>query len=190
MHPGVVVRDLKPEDFWQAIDLYYGYYKEVEEDPERLGREVGLTLEERPPSLADEFAWFSETLKALERGDAVFKVAEAGGRLVGTCEIRRNRRRGFGHLGVLGIAVAREWRGRGVGRALLEAALADACGRRLFDLVVLEVMAVNERAVKLYERLGFARYGYLPGGAKVRGRAFDVVYMYRECNRPHAARGI
>ncbi|MGC8974034.1 MAG: hypothetical protein ACP5KY_07515 [Thermoproteus sp.] len=94
----MAVRDLKPEDFRQVIDLY-GYYREVDEDPKRLGREVGLALEKKPPSLADEFARFSEILKALERGDAVFKVAEAGGKLVGTCDIRRNRRRGFSHLG-------------------------------------------------------------------------------------------
>ncbi|MCU7787283.1 GNAT family N-acetyltransferase [Pyrobaculum sp. 3827-6] len=178
---GVVVRDLEPGDFWQVVELYYGFYREVDGDPARLGVEVGLTLEERPPSIADEFAWFAEKLRALERGDAVFKVAEVGERLVGTCEIARSRRRGFSHVGVLGIAVAREWRGRGVGRALAEAAIRDACGRRLFELIVLEVMDVNERAVRLYEKLGFVKYGYLPKGARLRGRYFNIVYMYKEC---------
>lgn len=51
------------------------------------------------------------------------------------CEIARSRRRGFNHVGVLGIAVAREWRGRGVSGALAEAAIRDACGRWLFELI-------------------------------------------------------
>ncbi|CCC81855.1 Acetyltransferase, GNAT family [Thermoproteus tenax Kra 1] len=178
----MAVRDLEPRDFWQVVELYYGYYREVDEDPTRLGVEVGLALEERSPSIADEFAWFAEKLRAVERGDAVFKVAEIGERLVGTCEIARSRRRGFNHVGVLGIAVAREWRGRGVGRALAEAAIRDACGRRLFELIVLEVMDVNERAIRLYEKLGFVKYGYLPKGAKLRGRYFNIVYMYKECS--------
>lgn len=54
-----------------------------------------------------------------------------------------------------GICVAREWRGRGVGSALVEALIAEARWRG-YPSVRLEVIDANVRARALYERLGFA----------------------------------
>jgi ribosomal protein S18 acetylase RimI-like enzyme len=52
------------------------------------------------------------------------------------------------------LAVAPQFRGRGVGKALLEAVAADArqlgCGK-----VTLEVRADNAKAIELYRRVGF-----------------------------------
>jgi ribosomal protein S18 acetylase RimI-like enzyme len=52
------------------------------------------------------------------------------------------------------LAVAPQFRGRGIGKALLEAVAADAralgCGK-----VTLEVRADNARAIDLYRRVGF-----------------------------------
>lgn len=66
---------------------------------------------------------------------------------------------------VITIAVDRKWRGKGVGRALLRAALEDLTmtpARRLF----LEVAADNNPALRLYRTEGFAevgrRAGYYP----------------------------
>jgi ribosomal-protein-alanine N-acetyltransferase len=61
------------------------------------------------------------------------------------------------------IAVRREAQGRGIGRALLEALLAEA-DRRAVDRVLLEVAADNVAAQKLYAEYGFeaiaVRRGY------------------------------
>ncbi len=62
---------------------------------------------------------------------------------------------------LLSIGVAPEWRGRGVGAALLEAAMArcrELGARRMF----LEVDVDNRAAQKLYERFGFTRVGLRP----------------------------
>lgn len=59
---------------------------------------------------------------------------------------------------LLSIAVAPKWRRRGVGRALMDAALADLLhspARHLF----LEVDRTNQSAIALYRRLGFADVG-------------------------------
>ena len=61
-----------------------------------------------------------------------------------TCELRKMYLRG-------------EFRGRGLGRRLLDDALAEA--RRLgFARVVLETASVLKEAIALYERYGFAPY--------------------------------
>ena len=60
-------------------------------------------------------------------------------------------------LNVHDIAVLPEWRGRGVGQALLAAAEVEAQCRGCCKLT-LEVLTGNARAVAIYERFGFASY--------------------------------
>jgi ribosomal protein S18 acetylase RimI-like enzyme len=57
-------------------------------------------------------------------------------------------------VGRLGMGLLADYRARGIGRALLEATLDDAFARG-FERVALEVFAGNERAVRLYEKVGF-----------------------------------
>ncbi|HEX4720186.1 MAG TPA: GNAT family N-acetyltransferase [Thermoleophilaceae bacterium] len=67
---------------------------------------------------------------------------------------------------VTGLAVDPEFEGRGAGRALMEALIDEARardGRRL----TLRVFRPNERAQRLYERLGFELEGVLRGEFRV-----------------------
>ena len=54
-----------------------------------------------------------------------------------------------------GICVAREWRGRGIGSALVDALVSEARWRG-YNTVRLDVIDANVRARALYERMGFA----------------------------------
>jgi [ribosomal protein S18]-alanine N-acetyltransferase len=56
------------------------------------------------------------------------------------------------------IAVAPRSQGRGLGRAMLDALLAEA-RRRGCTQVFLEVLETNEAAISLYEKFGFERQG-------------------------------
>ena len=62
---------------------------------------------------------------------------------------------GFGELGML---VAAEWRGRGVGTALVAAAIEWARARGLHKLT-LDVFPHNEAAIALYRKFGFVEEG-------------------------------
>lgn len=68
---------------------------------------------------------------------------------------------GAGQGDIQTIAVVEAARGRGVGRALMEALLAEA-GRRGADEVFLEVRADNQPAQRLYASLGFERIAVRP----------------------------
>ena len=61
------------------------------------------------------------------------------------------------------IAVARQYQGRSVARALLEATV-KACRKRKVSSLFLEVRSSNQRAIELYNRYGFEqisiRHGY------------------------------
>jgi putative acetyltransferase len=81
-------------------------------------------------------------------------VAVAGAAIVGSLHVEQSR---FG-FGELGMAVAREWRGRGVGSALLAAAIEWARERDLHKLS-LSVFPHNAAAIALYRKFGFVEEG-------------------------------
>ncbi len=59
------------------------------------------------------------------------------------------------------MGVLPAWRRRGIGRALLDAVVAEA-GARGIASIVLEVAADNEAARRLYAALGFVQVGRRP----------------------------
>jgi ribosomal protein S18 acetylase RimI-like enzyme len=81
-------------------------------------------------------------------------VAVADAELIGSLHVERSR---FG-VGELGMTVAREWRGRGVGSALLAAAIEQAREQGLHKLS-LSVFPHNAAALALYRKVGFVEEG-------------------------------
>jgi RimJ/RimL family protein N-acetyltransferase len=81
-------------------------------------------------------------------------VAVADSEIVGSLHLGLSRH-GFGEIG---MAVAREWRGRGVGSALLAASIEWARELGLHKLS-LGVFAHNAAAIALYRKFGFVEEG-------------------------------
>jgi ribosomal protein S18 acetylase RimI-like enzyme len=73
--------------------------------------------------------------------------------------------------------VASEYARRGIGRALLDALLADAYASQL-ELLVLTVTHGNDGAQGLYLDVGFKSFGIEPGAIKVQNQNFDKNHMY------------
>jgi len=92
------------------------------------------------------------------------------GRLVGAVSCERDARTKVRHIGhIIGMMVRAETRGLGIGRALLEACIAQARAADGLAMLTLTVTAGNAAAVRLYERAGFVRYGRLPRAILVDG---------------------
>jgi RimJ/RimL family protein N-acetyltransferase len=103
-------------------------------------------------------------------------VALKGGEVIGWCDIRRQALPAFAHRGSVGMGVVAEWRGRGIGLRLLDAAINDAFRRGLVR-VELEVRADNSRAIALYEKIGFVREGIARNAFSIDGQYFDAIAM-------------
>jgi RimJ/RimL family protein N-acetyltransferase len=130
----------------------------------RERRYLGFT--EGPPLPVSQ-----EFVRNVLAGGGVHIVAiDSAGKVVGWCDIVRDSREGFRHGGQLGIGLLPEFRGRGLGRTLARTAL-DAGWERGLERVALLVFASNERAISLYQRLGFAHEG-----VRRRARKLDGVY--------------
>lgn len=107
-------------------------------------------------------------------------VAELDGRLVGYIRLGHPTELvSNAHVRqIQGLVVAAQARGRGVGRALLDAAMDEA--RRQGALrITLRVLGHNAPARKLYETAGFAVEGVQPGEFFLAGKYVDDVLMGR-----------
>jgi RimJ/RimL family protein N-acetyltransferase len=93
---------------------------------------------------------------SIRRDDAEMFVADDNGRIVGELGIEVA---GYG-VADFGMMVAADGRGRGVGSALLQAAIEWARGHGAHK-VALQVWPHNEAAIALYRKFGFEEEGHL-----------------------------
>jgi len=130
------------------------------------------TLETRPVSAAERRAWLAG------RGPRhPVLVAEAGGEAVGWASLNRfNPRAAYDHVADFSIYVARRWRGRGVGRALI-GALIDRARAIGYHKLVLAAFPSNAAGMALYREAGFRRVGLYREQGLVDGEWVDIVVM-------------
>jgi L-phenylalanine/L-methionine N-acetyltransferase len=116
-------------------------------------------------------------LRAIRRypNAAVF-VCEDEGLIVGRLSIARDQHPSSAHVADLGLMVAASHRRRGIGTALLDAAV--AWGRKS-DVRKLElhVFPWNEPAIRLYETFGFEREGVRREHYRRDGEYVDAILM-------------
>jgi len=104
-------------------------------------------------------------------------VAEADGRVVGFGSLNVfNPRRAYDHVADFSLYVERGWRGRGVGRVILDALIERA--RRLgYHKMVLAAFPFNPAGMALYRKLGFRFVGVYKEQGLLDGRWVDTVVM-------------
>lgn len=111
--------------------------------------EVTMTVEQEKAILAD----FAESPRAL------MLVAIMDSQIVGELSLKAiSSRKAVRHVATLGMSVKQAWRGKGVGRELMTAALewAPTVGIKRIELYV---YARNAPAIALYEKFGFTHEG-------------------------------
>lgn len=110
---------------------------------------------------------------------AAVLVAEDDGAIVGRLSIARDLHPASEHVGDVGLMVARDYRRRGVGKALMEGAeeWARSVGIRKLEL---HVFPHNEPAIALYEGLGYEREGFRWRHYRRGSEFVDAILMAKE----------
>ena len=128
--------------------------------PRDLTREAALAL------------WFS--------ADRTVRVVEADGALLGVFYVRPNQAGGGAHVANAGYVTAAHATGRGVARHMCAASLKLARSQGYRAMQFNFVVSSNVRAVALWEGMGFAVAGRLPGAFERPGGEFvDALVMWR-----------
>ena len=153
------VRAGRADDVDACVDLF----ARVVDEGRWMGRQPPVDRAER----RERF------LTALAGDDTALLVAEDGGKVVGMLSLSVA---GYG-VADIGMCVDAEWRGRGVGGALVEEAVATARDLGAHK-IALQVWPHNEPALRLYRRHGFVEEGRLRRHYRRRnGELWDAVVM-------------
>jgi L-amino acid N-acyltransferase YncA len=162
----MIIRDAVEADLPAIVEIYNATV------PTRI-----VTAELEPTTVEARLPWFRE--HSSERYP--FWVAESEGRVIGWLDFKsflpRCAYRGTAEISVY---VDKEFRHRGVGQRLLEQAIARAPSLGITALVGL-IFGHNEPSLKLFQRLGFERWGFFPGVAQLEGVERDLVVMGKHC---------
>jgi RimJ/RimL family protein N-acetyltransferase len=152
--PGFTLRRAEAGDF----DRWVALYEAVAAEGTWIGGEVPVDHDRLRQGFAERF---------VASPSATIFLAEAGAELIGHLGIESHR----------GMMVAAGWRGRGVGTALLDAAIQWA--RESGDhKIVLQVWPHNTRAQALYRKSGFVEEGRLHRQYRRRnGELWDAIAM-------------
>ncbi|OGH11222.1 MAG: hypothetical protein A2857_00980 [Candidatus Levybacteria bacterium RIFCSPHIGHO2_01_FULL_36_15] len=87
------------------------------------------------------------------------------------------------HQGVFGITIAKDYRGQGIGKKLMEWILKEAQTKLpQLRIITLGVFGNNPRAYQMYKKFGFQEFGRLPEGILHKGNYIDHIYMYKKVN--------
>jgi ribosomal protein S18 acetylase RimI-like enzyme len=107
-------------------------------------------------------------------------VAQLDGRVAGTYYLRVNQLGGGSHVANCGYVTAQDAGGRGVARAMCAHSLDHARARGFRAMQYNFVVATNERAIALWQAMGFAIVGRLPAAfAHPALGDVDALVMYR-----------
>jgi len=127
------------------------------------------TFDTEPKSVDERLDWYNTHD---ERHPVIVAIVEE--RVVGWASISRwSQRRAYDDTAETSFYVGSDFRGRGIGRQLKEAIIAEA--RRLrFHTLIARVAEGSEASLKLNESCGFVRVGTLREVGRKFGRLLDV----------------
>ena len=108
-------------------------------------------------------------------------VAEQAGVIVGTYYLRPNQAGGGGHVCNCGYMTDAAVTGRGIARQMCEHSLEHARARGYRAMQFNFVVSTNERAVRLWQSLGFEIVGRLPAAFRHSEHGYvDALVMYHQ----------
>ena len=158
--PDFIVRGLRRDDLDARADLL----EAVAEERRWISSEPPIPRERYREQTLNAFDDpYSLLLAAVDRGDRLIGELSAFGRENRPAEI--------------GMAVAADWRGRGVGSALMQACV-DWARESGIHKLSLQVWPHNDVALRLYEKFGFEREGVLRSHYRRQsGELWDAIVM-------------
>src|SRR5437773_9507809 len=161
---GFTIRDALEADLPVIIDIYNTTV------PTRM-----VTAELEPTTVEARLPWFHEHVP----DQYPFWVAERDSHVIGWLDFKKFLPRcAYRGTAEISVYVDEKFRRHGVARRLLEDAIARASSLGINAMVGL-IFAHNEPSLRLFDRLGFERWGLLPRIARLDGIERDLAIVGR-----------
>jgi L-amino acid N-acyltransferase YncA len=158
------IRDALESDLPKIIDIYNATV------PTRM-----VTAELEPTTVEARLPWFREH----SPDQHPFWVAESDGRVIGWLDFKKFLpRSAYRDTAEISVYVDENFRRQGVAHRLLERAIARSPSLGITAIVGL-IFRHNEPSLKLFERLGFERWGLLPRVAQLDSVERDLAILGR-----------
>lgn len=171
----IIVRQLGIAD----LDAYFQLrLRGLAEHPEAFGRSHAETVASGPEQYRATLEGTTADEGRFILGASLPESTDREGPLVGTVALMRSQNERERHkASVIGMYVASEAAGCGVGRALLETLLERASRIDGLRQLQLRVSSTNAAARRLYESLGFVAYGHEREALRVGDAFYDADLM-------------
>jgi RimJ/RimL family protein N-acetyltransferase len=160
----VVLRTPKWEDLDELLELINSLVDEGAE----IGKNEKATREE-------EINWLASVIARVEKGETSFLVADVKGKIIASSDV--NPRTGYeSHVGGIGIVIRHGYRDVGIGTEIMRTQV-DLARKMGLKVLTLTAFASNERAIHVYEKVGFVQTGRIPRKHFKDGKYIDEVIM-------------
>ena len=126
-----------------------------------IDEDTFIMLSGKKITFAEEKKYLDGVFQQIKKKQKIYLVATVDGQIAGTTDLRRQERR-ENHVGEMGISLAPEFRGEGIGTVLFKTLINQARKMGL-KLLYLHCFETNKVARAMYEKLGFKYAGVVPG---------------------------
>jgi RimJ/RimL family protein N-acetyltransferase len=154
---------------WEDVDEFLAFINGLIDEGDLY---IGVQTK---PTWEEELDWHANGLARVEKGEAVVCVAEVAEHVVGNSSV--TKKSGIqSHVGELGISVHKDYRDSGLGTEIMKVLIEEACKIEL-KIVLLNVFSGNDRAIHVYEKVGFKEVGRIPKAIFKWGQYLDEIIM-------------
>jgi ribosomal protein S18 acetylase RimI-like enzyme len=140
----IKIRLIEPLD----VNVLWNIFNEVVEERRYLPTMTPVF------SSREKRQWYLE----LQEKVAIVLVATFGDNPIGYCSVEQKEEEASSHVALVGLLIAKGYRNEGIGKELMKKAI-DYSRDIGFEKLCLSTFECNDKAVHLYESLGFRKVG-------------------------------
>jgi len=183
MKPGTIVYSGKTKN-GTDISIRYPKLSDGEEMLRYINtlskEETFILFQGEQLTLSEETKFVRTLLKKITKNKAVTLLVFHDNVLIGNSGITM-KEKAERRVGDFGISIAKEFRGKGIGKLLMGLVLEE--GKKHlegFEICTLGCFQNNVPALEMYKQFGFQIFGTLPEGIQHKGTLVDHVFLYRK----------
>jgi len=160
---------------WEDLDDLMELINSLIEEGADIEYDVKQTRDE-------EVDWLSKAIAQLEKGNALYMVAEVEGKVIASSSVTKRRFSCEDHAGNLGIIIKSGYRGVGIGTEMMKT-LIDQARKMGLKILTLTVFATNKIAIHVYKKVGFKEVGRIPKAIYRNEKYIDRIIMVKEISQ-------